>query len=209
MIAFHLPRNTVVYFCCLGSPRVAFLPPSSFSLLLIPPPPSSLLFFSFLLPLPFSSFSFLSPPQRKRKTSPDEASSSSSSSSDPEKDSSPLEKKPKLSAKEIPSSVGASTKTLLPNGTAPSRLPGGKGASSSKVGSKLISKPSTSHTASKLGSGSVVSTVAKKAGEVANTYKTVAEDPSARQVYKSLFNSGTEKRSKEHTSHWVTYFPYH
>ena len=44
MIAFHLPRNTVVYFCCLVSPRVAF------------PPPSSLLFFP-----PFSFLSLHSP----------------------------------------------------------------------------------------------------------------------------------------------------
>lgn len=159
--------------------------------------------FSLLLLLPFSLH-----PQRKRKTSPDEATTSSSSSSDPEKDSPPPEKKPKLPAKETLPSVGASTKTDLPNGTASNRPSGGKGSSNSKVGSKLLSKTSSSRT-SNLGSGSLVSTVAKKAGEVAKTYKTVAEDPSARQVYKSLFNSGAEKRSKEHTAHWVTYFPYH
>ena len=187
----------------LYSPFLLFLslpPPPS------PPPPPSLLFCSLcflLLLLPFSLHS-----QRKRKTSPDEASTSSSSSSDPEKDSPPPEKKPKLPAKETLPSIGASTKTDLPNGAASNRPSGGKGGSNSKVGSKFISKPSSSR-ASNLGSGSLASTVAKKAGEVAKTYKTVAEDPSARQVYKSLFNSGAEKRSKEHTAHWVTYFPYH
>ena len=183
---------------------------SLFLLFLSLPPPPSLLFSSLfsslcflLLLFPFSLHS-----QRKRKTSPDEASTSASSSSDPEKDSPPPEKKPKLPAKETLPSIGASTKTDLPNGAASNRPSGGKGGSNSKVGSKFISKPSSSR-ASNLGSGSLVSTVAKKAGEVAKTYKTVAEDPSARQVYKSLFNSGAEKRSKEHTAHWVTYFPYH
>ena len=42
-------------------------------------------------------------------------------------------------------------------------------------------------------------------------YKTVAEDPSASKVYKSLFTSSEthKNRSKDKTSNWVTYNPYH
>ena len=157
------------------------------------------------------------PPQRKRKASPDDSATASSSSSDPEKDSPPPEKKPKLPVTETPSGSTTSKPGGPPHGTLPNGLPAGargKSTSNSKVGSKrgskLISKlSSSSNSASKLGSGALVSTVAKKASEAASTYKTVAEDPQARQAYKSLFNSGAEKRSKEHTAHWVTYFPYH
>lgn len=158
-----------------------------------------------------------SPPQRKRKASPDDSATSSSSSSDPEKDSPPPEKRLKLPVTDTSSSGMKSKSGGPPHGTVLNGLPAGtsgKGTSSSKVGSKvgskLISKlPPTSRSSSKLGSGSLVSTVAKKASEEASMYKTVAEDPSARQAYKSLFNSGAEKRSKDQSAHWVTYFPYH
>ncbi len=63
--------------------------------------------------------------------------------------------------------------------------------------------------ASKLNVRSAASAVAKKAAGAVNSYKSVAEDPSARSAYKSLFNSGAKERPKEQSAHWVTFFPYH
>lgn len=62
---------------------------------------------------------------------------------------------------------------------------------------------------SKLNARSTASAVAKKAADAVSSYKTVADDPSARHAYKSLFNSGAKERPKDQSAHWVTFFPYH
>ena len=41
------------------------------------------------------------------------------------------------------------------------------------------------------------------------TKKTPQDKLEKRDAYRSLFTSTAPARSKEHTSHWVTFFPYH
>lgn len=79
---------------------------------------------------------------------------------------------------------------------------------SSKAAASQLPPPSAKQSSSSLlNTASVVSHVALKAtGEL--KYKTVAEDPSAREAYKSLFVSGAKEEPKN-KAHWVTYFPYH
>lgn len=92
-----------------------------------------------------------------------------------------------------------------------------KHAGGNKQQSKLSSKAAASQLAanakqsasssSVLNTASVVSHVALKATEELK-YKTVADDPGARDAYKSLFLSGAKDEPKN-KAHWVTYFPYH
>ena len=42
-----------------------------------------------------------------------------------------------------------------------------------------------------------------------STKKTPKDKLEKRDAYRSLFTSTAPARSKEHTSHWVTFFPYH
>ena len=52
--------------------------------------------------------------------------------------------------------------------------------------------------------------VAKRTAKaITSSYRTVADDPNARDAYKALFNSGSKERPKEQSAHWVTFFPYH
>ena len=122
-----------------------------------------------------------------------------------------------------PSPSGPSeVNTGTPSSSTP-KLDGDKGQSaksngaSKKGGAKTAIKfngmrqqqASSSSMASKLGGGTMATSVVKKATKEVNAFKTVAEDPAARSTYKSLFNSGNEARPKEITSNWVTFFPYH
>ncbi|EDO43076.1 predicted protein [Nematostella vectensis] len=70
--------------------------------------------------------------------------------------------------------------------------PGVNGASSRSVSSKKGKSPKVNVT---------IPTELSK-------YKTVAEDPNASKVYKSLFASGHEKRPEHLKSNWVTYHSY-
>ena len=77
-------------------------------------------------------------------------------------------------------------------------------AAASQIAPAGAAKQSSSST---LNTASVVSHVAHKATEELR-YKTVADDPNAREAYKSLFLSGAKDEPKN-KAHWVTYFPYH
>lgn len=79
--------------------------------------------------------------------------------------------------------------------------------SSKAAASQLPASAKPSSSSSLLNTASAVSHVALKATEELK-YKTVAEDPSAREAYKSLFVSGAKEEPKN-KAHWVTYFPYH
>ena len=74
---------------------------------------------------------------------------------------------------------------------------------------KLLSSSQASGSGSKLRSGSSVAALTKKTSKVVeSTFKPASEDASAREVYKSIFNSSASERPKERTSNWITYNPY-
>ena len=79
--------------------------------------------------------------------------------------------------------------------------------SSKAAASQLAPTGSKQSSSSMLNTASMVTEVAHKATEELR-YKTVAEDPNAREAYKSLFLSAAKGEPKN-KAHWVTYFPYH
>lgn len=120
--------------------------------------------------------------------------SSTTTSSEEDRDSPPVEKRPKIDHKDEEASV-------KPNAPTKKKLTVAQRQSQFQSSSEGAS--------SKLRSGSSVAAVTKRTTKVVeSTFKPAAEDGSARKVYKSLFNSSASQRPKERTSNWVTYNPY-
>ena len=155
--------------------------------------------------------------QRKRKAavSPSEsvpelpseaATSSSGSDKDSERDSPPVEKKQKLSSSP-PTSATSPPAAATAGGSSVTKPPLSSGAGGRERGRPKLAVAKGSGRLS----GSSVSTVAKvvAGADGGDSFKAVADDPSTREAYKSLFNSGAKKRGRDQTSHWVTFFPYH
>lgn len=163
--------------------------------------------------------------------------SSSSSSSSPLEDSTtgPAKKKPKITSQDdllppslppnsTPVSITSTTVTTAPSSTVvtsssgPAKLPATRpkkhatlpiGASKYSRQTNTTANPS-SQIGTKLGLGSTATAVVKKTTEeLGASFKSPGSDPTARDAYKSLFQSACEPRPKEKTSNWVTFFPYH
>ena len=103
--------------------------------------------------------------------------------------------------------------TVITNGEC--SVSSSNGASSSTLQERPFKKPkldsssSSSTSASKLPGkvNGASSTLNVKVPELSK-YKTVAEDPNASKVYKSLFASGNKERPKHLKSNWVTFRSY-